>query len=119
MYLSRLFSQTLRDTPSEAETASHQLLLRAGYMRQHAAGIFSLLPLGQRTAAKIEVIIRREMDAIGGQEVSMPVVQPASIWQETGRWYQIDAEMGRFKDRAGRDMALAMTYEEAATDLVR
>jgi prolyl-tRNA synthetase len=119
MYLSRLFSQTLRDTPSEAETASHQLLLRAGYMRQHAAGIFSLLPLGQRTAAKIEAIIRREMDAIGGQEVSMPVVQPASIWQETGRWYQIDAEMGRFKDRAGRDMALAMTHEEAATDLVR
>jgi prolyl-tRNA synthetase len=117
--MSRLFSQTLRDIPSEAEIASHQLLLRAGFIRQLAAGIFSYLPLARRTLNKIEAILREEMEHIGGQEVTMPVVQPAEIWQASGRWAQIDAEMGRFKDRSGRDMALALTHEEAAADLVR
>jgi len=117
--MSRLFSQTLREAPSEAEIPSHQLLLRAGFIRQLAAGIFSYLPLAKRSLTKIENIMRQEMDAIGGQELSMPVVQPADIWKETKRWYQIDAEMGRFKDRNGRDMALAMTHEEAVGDLVR
>jgi prolyl-tRNA synthetase len=117
--MSRLFSQTLREAPSEAEIPSHQLLLRAGFIRQLAAGIFSYLPLAKRSLTKIENIMRQEMNAIGGQEVSMPVVQPADIWKETKRWYQIDAEMGRFKDRNGRDMALAMTHEEAVGDLVR
>jgi prolyl-tRNA synthetase len=117
--MSKLFSQTMRETPSEAEIPSHQLLLRAGFIRQLAAGVFSYLPLGRRSLTKIENIIRQEMDAIDGQEVTMPVVHPAEIWQETGRWYEIDAEMGRLKDRTGRDMVLAMTHEEVVADLVR
>ena len=119
MRMSRLFSQTLREAPSEAETASYQLLLRAGFIRQLAAGVFSYLPLARLSLNKIEAIVRREMNAIGGQEVTMPVVHPADIWKETGRWYEIDAEMGRFKDRSGRDMVLAMTHEEVIGDLVR
>lgn len=119
MRMSRLFSQTLREAPSEAETASYQLLLRAGFIRQLAAGVFSYLPLARRALDKIEAIVRREMNAIGGQEITMPVVHPADIWKETGRWYEIDAEMGRFKDRSGRDMVLAMTHEEVIADLVR
>lgn len=119
MRMSQLFSQTLREAPSEAEITSHQLLLRAGFIRQLAAGVFSYLPLAKRALVKIENILRQEMEAIGGQEISMPVVHPAGIWQETGRWYEIDAEMGRFKDRSGRDMALGMTHEEVIADLVR
>lgn len=119
MRLSKLFGLTLRETPAEAETTSHQLLLRAGFMRQLGAGIFSYLPLAHRALNKIANILREEMDAIGGQEISMPVVHPAEVWQETGRWFQIGAEMGRFKDRVGRDMALAMTHEEVVADLTR
>lgn len=119
MKMSRLFSQTLREAPSEAEVASHRLLLRAGYIRQLAAGVFSYLHLGRRTLDNIETILRQEIDAIGGQEIHMPIVQPADLWRETGRWQQIDAEMGRFKDRADRDMVLAMTHEEVIADLVR
>jgi prolyl-tRNA synthetase len=119
MRMSRLFSQTLREAPSDAEVASQQLLVRAGFIRQLAAGIYSSLPLARRSLIKLEQIIREEMDAIGGQEISMPVVQPAELWQESGRWYQIDAEMGRFKDRSGRDMVLGMTHEEVVTDLAR
>ncbi|GIL08921.1 MAG: proline--tRNA ligase [Chloroflexota bacterium] len=119
MRMSRLFSQTLRDAPAEAEVASHRLLLRAGFIRQLAAGVFSYLPLAQRALARIEAIIREEMDAIGGQEIRMPIVHPADIWKETGRWHEIDAEMGRFNDRAGRDMVLAMTHEEVVGDLAR
>lgn len=119
MRMSVLFSQTLREAPAEAESASAQLLLRGGYIRQLAAGIFSYLPLARRSMTKIERIMREEIDAIGGQEVTMPVVQPADLWKETGRWYSVGAEMGRMKDRNGRDMALAMTHEEAVGDLVR
>ncbi len=119
MRMTQLFSQTLREAPAEAEVASHQLLLRAGFIRQLAAGVFSYLPLAQRALTKIESILRQEMEAIGGQEISMPVIHPAEIWKETGRWYSIDAEMGRFKDRSGRDMVLAMTHEEVVADLVR
>lgn len=119
MRMSRLFSQTLREAPAEAEIASHQLLLRAGFIRQLAAGIFSYLPLARLALNKIEAILREEMNAIGGQEITMPVVHPAELWQETGRWYQIDAELGRFKDRTNRDMVLAMTHEEVVADLVR
>jgi prolyl-tRNA synthetase len=119
MRMSTLFAQTLREAPAEAELRSHQLLVRAGYIRQLSAGIFSLLPLGKRSITKIENIMREEMDAIGGQEVEMPVVHPAELWQETGRWYQIGPEMGRFKDASGRDMVLAMTHEEVVTDLAR
>jgi prolyl-tRNA synthetase len=119
MRMSKLFSQTLRDIPAEAEVASHQLLLRAGFIRQTAAGIFSFLPLGRRTLDKIAAVLRQEMNAIGGQEISMPVVNPASLWKESGRWYAVDAELGRFTDRAGREMVLAMTHEESLADLVR
>ncbi|MGC9468228.1 MAG: proline--tRNA ligase [Anaerolineae bacterium] len=117
--MTNLFGNTLREAPSEAQVASHQLLLRAGFIRQHAAGIFSALPLGHRALTKIEQIVREEMDAIGGQELTMPVVNPAELWQETGRWYAIGSELGRFKDRTDRDMVLAMTHEEAVTDLLR
>ncbi|MEJ5308730.1 MAG: proline--tRNA ligase [Anaerolineae bacterium] len=117
--MTQLFGQTLRDAPAEAQVASHQLLVRAGFIRQLAAGIFSYLPLARRSMTKIENIIREEMNAIGGQEITMPVVNPADIWKETGRWYQIGSEMGRFKDKSDRDMVLAMTHEEVVADLVR
>ena len=119
MRMSQLFSRTQRDIPSEAQVVSHQLLLRAGFIRQLAAGIFSYLPLARRSLTKLENIVREEMDAIGGQEITMPVVNPADIWKETGRWYGIGTEMGRFKDKADRDMVLAMTHEEVVADLVR
>ncbi len=119
MKMSRLFSQTLRDRPAEAEIASHELLLRAGFIRQLAAGIFTVLPLAKRSITKIEDIMREEINAIGGQEITMPVVHPADIWKETGRWYQVGSELGRFKDKVGRDMVLAMTHEEVVADLVR
>ena len=119
MRMSAMFSQTLREAPADAEVASHILLLRAGFVRQLASGIFSSLPLAHRSEGKIKDIIRREMEAIGGQEVTMPVVHPADIWKETGRFYEIDAEMSRFTDRGDRDMVLAMTHEEVVTDLVR
>lgn len=119
MRMSKLFSQTLRDAPGDAEVVSHKLLVRAGFIRQLAAGIFSYLPLARRTMTKIENIMREEMDAIGGQEVTMPVIHSADIWKETGRWYQIGSEMGRFFDKNGRDMVLAMTHEEVVADLVR
>ncbi len=119
MRMSQLFSQTLREAPAEAEVESHRLLVRAGYIQQLAAGIFSYLPLAKRVLTKIEDIMREEINAIGGQEVTMPVVHPAEIWKETGRWYQIGTEMGRFYDKNGRDMVLAMTHEEVVADLVR
>ncbi len=119
MRMSKLFSQTLREAPGDTEVTSNRLLLRAGFIRQLAAGIYSYLPLARRAMTKIENILREEMNAIGGQEITMPVIHPADIWKETGRWYQIGSEMGRFKDKAGRDMALAMTHEEVVADLVR
>ena len=119
MRLSHLFSQTLREAPADSETASHQLLLRAGYIRQLGTGIFSYLPLAQRSLAKIMAIMREEINAIGGQEICMPVVQPADVWKETGRYFQIGSEMGRFKDKNDHDMVLAMTHEEVVSDLVR
>ncbi len=119
MKLSQLFGQTLRDAPAEAEVVSHSLLMRAGFIRPLGAGIFSYLHLAKRSMQKIESILRDEMDRIGGQEISMPVVHPAEIWKETGRWYQIGSEMGRFKDKNDHDMVLAMTHEEVVADLVR
>lgn len=119
MRLSQLFFTTLRDDPSDAEMPSHRLLVRAGYMRQLGAGIYSLLPLGFRVAQRVEQIIREEMDGIGAQELVMPVVHPADLWRETGRYDQIGPEMARFKDRGGRDMVLAMTHEEVVADLLR
>ncbi|MGF1472684.1 MAG: proline--tRNA ligase [Rubrobacteraceae bacterium] len=117
--MSKLFSQTLRKAPAGVEVTSHQLLLRAGFLRQLASGIFSYLPLAHRSMKKISDIMRDEIDAIGGQEVTMPVVHPADPWKETGRWYQVGSEMGRFLDKSDRDMVLAMTHEEVVADLVR
>jgi prolyl-tRNA synthetase len=119
MRLSKLFFTSLRDNPADAEMASHRLLVRAGYIRQLGAGIYSLLPLGFRVSRRIEQVIREEMDAIGGQEMEMPVVHPADLWRESGRYTKIGPEMVRFKDRSGRDMVLAMTHEEVVTDLLR
>ena len=119
MRMSKLFSQTLKTAPTEVEAESHKLMLRAGFIRQLAAGIFSYLPLARRSLNKIERIMRDEIEAIGGQEVTMPVVQPAELWQETGRWATIGSEMGRLKDKNQRDMVLAMTHEEVVADLTR
>lgn len=119
MRASRLFFTTLRDTPAGADSRGHQLLLRAGYIRQLGAGLFDYLPLGLRVKHKVEHIIRQEMNAVGGQEVSLPLVQPAELWQRSGRWDDIDESMVRFTDRAGREACLAMTHEEAAADLAR
>jgi len=119
MRMSRLFSQTKREIPSDAEIPSHQLLIRAGFIRQLSAGIFSYLPLAYRSVKKIENIMRQEIIAIGGQEILMPIVHPADIWQETGRWYQIGTELGRFKDKNNHDMVLSMTHEEVIASLVR
>lgn len=119
MRMSQAFIRTLREIPAEADTPGHHLLLRAGFIRQLAAGIFCYLPLARRTLDKIETILREELLAIGGQEITMPVIHPAELWKESGRWYQIDAELGRFKDRAKRDMVLAIRHEEVIADLVR
>lgn len=119
MRMSKLFSKTLREAPNGADCKGYEYLLRAGYIDQLATGIFSLLPLGFRSIQKISAIIREEMNALGAQEILMPVVNPGDLWKETGRFYSIDREMSRFKDRNDRDMCLAMTHEECATDLGR
>ena len=119
MRLSHHFGSTLREAPVGAEAISHQLLVRAGFIRQLGQGLFSYLPLAKRSLTKIENILRDEIDAIGGQEMTMPVAHPAEVWQATGRWYAIGPEMARFKDRKDRDMVLAMTHEEVVTDLCK
>ena len=103
---------TLREDPADAEAISHKLMVRAGLVRQLAAGIYVYLPLGHRVIDKVNRVIREEMNAIGGQEISMPVLQPAEIWQQSGRWDAIGGEMFRLKDRNQRDMCLGMTHEE-------
>ncbi len=119
MKLSKLFGTTLRAAPSDVAAVSHQLLLRAGFVRQLAAGLFSYLPLAQRALQKIEQIIREEMNAISGQELLMPVAHPAELWQRSGRWDAIGDELLRFKDRKETDMVLAMTHEEVVAELAR
>lgn len=106
---------TLKEDPSDAEAASHKLLVRGGFVRQFASGIYMFLPLGWRVMNRVNRIIREEMDAIGAQELSMPTLHPADVWQQTGRYYDIGSEMFRLKDRGDRDMVLAMTHEEAFT----
>lgn len=119
MRMSTMFGRTLRAAPADIELPSHQLMLRAALIRPLGAGIFSLMPLGWRVIRKVEQIIREEMDAIGGQELYMPVVHPADLWRESGRYDVVGPEMARFKDRGERDMVLAMTHEEVVTDLAR
>jgi prolyl-tRNA synthetase len=117
MRMTHLFGRTLREAPADAELPSHQLMIRAGMIRPLGSGMYSLLPLGYRVIRKVEQIIREEMDAIGGQEMLMPVVHPADIWRRSGRYDAVGPEMARFKDRGERDMVLAMTHEEVVTDL--
>ena len=112
MRWTRSLIPTLRDDPADAEAISHKLMVRAGLVRQLAAGIYVYLPLGLRVLDRINRIIREEMNAIGGQEVTMPVLHPAELWQQSGRWDAIGGEMFRLKDRNGRDMCLGMTHEE-------
>lgn len=119
MRMSQLFSKTLREAPNAADCKGYEYLLRAGYIHQLGAGVFTIMPLGFRSITKIENILREEMNALGGQEMLMPVVNPADIWKETGRFYSIDREMSRFKDRRDSDMVLAMTHEEASTECAR
>src|SRR5579872_529569 len=119
MHWSKLFIPTLRENPAEAEVVSHQLLLRGGYIRQLSAGIYSYLFLAQRSLLKITQIVREEMDAIGGQEMLLPALHPAELWQESGRWDVMGDNMFRLKDRWGRDLCLGMTHEEVMTSIAR
>jgi len=119
MLWSKLFIPTLREVPAEAEVPSHRLLLRAGYIRQLAAGIYSHLFLAQRSLLKIVRIVREEMDAIGAQEFHLPALNPAEVWQESGRWEVMGENMFRLKDRFQRDLCLGMTHEEIMTALAR
>lgn len=119
MRWSKIFVPTLRENPAMAEAVSHRLLLRAGYVRQLTSGIYSYLPLAQRTLLKITNIVRAEMNAIGGQEFLLPALNPAEIWQETGRWQVMGDNMFRLKDRKGADLCLGMTHEEIFTAIAR
>ena len=119
MRMSQLVGRRIKEDPKDAKTVSHKFLIRGGYVRPVSAGIYSLLPLGKRIVDKIEAIIREEMNKIDGQEVLMPVVLPADLWQESGRYDSVGEELLRFKDRNGKAMLLAMTHDEAVVQLAR
>ena len=119
MKLSKMHIKTLREVPAEAEIPSHILLLRTGMIRKLASGIYGFMPFGWRSVRKIEDIIRQEMDAAGGQEIHMSAIQPAELWQESGRWFAYGPELWRVKDRGGRDFCLGPTHEEIFTDIIR
>jgi prolyl-tRNA synthetase len=119
MRLTQYYVPTLKEVPAEAEVVSHRLLLRAGMIRKLTSGIYTFLPLGLRVLNKVAAIVREEMDRAGAQEIQMPMVQPADLWRETGRWEFYGKELLRFQDRGGRDYCLGPTHEEVVTDLVR
>ena len=119
MRASRTLIPTLKETPAEAEVASHVLLLRGGFIRRVAGGLYTWLPLGLRVMRKVEVIVREELERFGAQEIQMPVVQPAELWRESGRWDVMGPELMRMRDRHERDYAMGPTHEEIVTDLVR
>lgn len=119
MYFSRLFSPTLRETPAEAEVISHQLMVRAGYIRKSSSGVYTYLHMAQRVLQKISAIVREEMNKAGGQEIMLPIIQPAELWLESGRWHVYGKELFRLQDRHERDFCLGPTHEEIITDLVR
>ena len=119
MRASQLLLATVKETPADAEVISHKLMLRAGMIRKLAAGLYTWLPLGLRTLRKVEKIVREEMDAAGAQEVLMPAVQPAELWQESGRWEQYGPELLRLRDRHDREFCFGPTHEEVITDLIR
>src|SRR3954470_11108846 len=119
MRVSKFFLSTLKEAPSEAELVSHRLMLRAGLIRRLGSGIYSLMPMGLRTARKVEAIVREEMNRAGAVELSMPVVQPAELWRESGRWNAYGPELLRFKDRHEREFVIQPTSEEVITELAR
>ncbi|MFM8356259.1 MAG: proline--tRNA ligase, partial [Gammaproteobacteria bacterium] len=119
MRQSQLLIPTLKENPADADVASHRLMLRAGLIRQVASGLYTWLPLGLRVLRRIETILREELTRSGAQEVLMPVVQPAELWQESGRWTKMGPEMLRMRDRHERDFCLGPTHEEVITDLFR
>lgn len=119
MKQSATFIPTLRETPADAEVKSHQLLLRAGFIRQNTSGIYSYLPLGKKVLQKVEAIVREEMEEAGSVEIAMPALQQAELWQESDRWYSYGAELMRMTDRNGREFALGPTHEEVITSLLR
>ena len=119
MRVSRFFIPTLKEAPAEAELVSHQLMLRAGLIRRLGSGLYSWLPLGLRVLRRVEQVIREEMNAAGALEVFMPAVQPAELWQETGRWEVFGPLMLRMKDRHERDFCFGPTHEEVITDIAR
>src|SRR3954470_19420928 len=119
MRMSKSFTPTLKEVPADATVASHQLLVRAGYIRQLSAGIYSILAPGQRRILQVPTIAREEMDGIGAQEFSLPALNPREIWEESGRWTVMGENMFRLKDRKGADLCLAMTHEEIFTVLAR
>jgi prolyl-tRNA synthetase len=119
MRYSKFFLPTLKEVPSEAEVISHKLMLRAGMIRKLSSGLYSYLPTALASIRKVEAIIREEMTRAGAQEVLLPMVQPAELWKESGRWEHYGKELVRFKDRHDRDFCLGPTHEEVITDLVR
>ncbi|HEY7803462.1 MAG TPA: proline--tRNA ligase, partial [Orrella sp.] len=119
MRASAFHISTIKEAPNDAEIASHQLMIRAGMIRKLAGGIYNYMPLGLRTIRKVEAVIREEMDRAGALELLMPVVQPAELWQESGRWEKYGPELLRVKDRHGRDFILQPTSEEVITDIAR
>ncbi|MBT6272640.1 MAG: proline--tRNA ligase [Chromatiales bacterium] len=119
MRSSRLLIATQKEDPSEAEIASHRLMLRAGMVRRLAAGLYSWLPLGSRVAQKVATIVREEMDRAGAQEIAMPAIQPSELWEESGRWEQFGPELLRLKDRHDREFCVGPTHEEVVTDIAR
>lgn len=119
MRASRFFISTLKEAPSDAEIVSHKLMMRAGMIKRLGAGIYTYMPMGLRVIRKVEAIVREEMNRAGAVELLMPVVQPAELWQETGRWNKMGAELMRVKDRHGRDFAIQPTSEEVVTDVAR
>ena len=119
MYLSKFQITTLKEVPADAEITSHRLMLRAGLIRRLASGLYTWLPLGVRVLRKVENIVREEMNQSDGLEVLMPAVQPAELWQETGRWEQYGPELLRFTDRHDREFCYGPTHEEIITDLAR
>src|SRR4051795_6302812 len=119
MRASRFFISTLKEAPSDAEIVSHKLMLRAGMIKRLGSGIYTYMPIGLRVIRKVEAIVREEMNRAGAVELLMPVVQPAELWQESGRWQKYGAELLRLKDRHDRDFCIGPTHEEVVTDIAR
>jgi prolyl-tRNA synthetase len=119
MRWSKALIPTHKEDPSDAETTSHKLMLRSGCIRKLTSGVYNYLPLGMRALLRVEAIVREEMDAVGCQEILMPVLAPSELWQETGRWDVYGKELWRVRDRNGREFVLGPTHEEVVTDIVR